>query len=103
MSIGHLTYRPGDMIPVNIELFNKFEMYRGNRSQAQTIRDILCAALSVRLSKTDLSYGHIKKINPRIEMALEKERNKRGISKRETVRQLLSEHLEGYGKCQMGV
>jgi len=70
-------------------------MYRGNRSQAQTIRDILCMALSVQLSKTDLSYGHIKKINPRIEVALEKERSKRGISKRETVRQLLSEHLEG--------
>jgi hypothetical protein len=42
MSIGHLAYRPGDMIPVNIDLFNRFEMYRGNRSQAQTIRDILC-------------------------------------------------------------
>jgi hypothetical protein len=96
MSVGHLTYRPGDMIPVNIELFNKFESYRGDRSQAQTIRDILCTALSVQLSKTDLSYGHIKKINPRIEMALEKERNKRGISKREMVRQLVSEHLEGY-------
>jgi len=95
MSIGHLAYRPGDMIPVNIDLFNKFEMYRGNRSQAQTIRDILCVALSVQLSKTDLSYGHIKKINPRIEVALEKERSKRGISKRETVRQLLSEYLEG--------
>jgi hypothetical protein len=95
MSIGHLAYRPGDMIPVNIDLFNRFEMYRGNRSQAQTIRDILCMALSVQLSKTDLSYGHIKKINPRIEVALEKERSKRGISKRETVRQLLSEHLEG--------
>lgn len=95
MSIGHLAYRPGDIISVNIDLFNKFEMYRGNRSQAQTIRDILCTALSVQLSKTDLSYGHIKKINPRIEMALEKERSKRGISKRETVRQLLSEHLEG--------
>jgi len=95
MSIGHLAYRPGDMIPVNIDLFNRFEMYRGNRSQAQTIRDILCVALSVQLSKTDLSYGHIKKINPRIEVALEKERSKRGISKRETVRQLLSEHLEG--------
>ena len=96
MSVGHLTYRPGDMIPVNIELFNKFESFRGDRSQAQTIRDILCTALSVQLSKTDLSYGHIKKINPRIEMALEKERNKRGISKREMVRQLVSEHLEGY-------
>lgn len=95
MSIGHLTYRPGNMIPVNIDLFNKFEVYRGNRSQAQTIRDILCATLSVQLSKTDLSYGHIKKINLRIEVALEKERSKRGISKRETVRQLLSEHLEG--------
>jgi hypothetical protein len=91
MSFGHLTYRPGDMIPINIDLFNKFEIYRGNRSQAQTIRGILCAALSVQLSKTDLSYGHIKKINPRIEMA----RTQRGISKRETVRQLLSEHLEG--------
>lgn len=95
MSIGHLTYRPGNMIPVNIDRFNKFEVYRGNRSQAQTIRDILCAALSVQLSKTDLSYGHIKKINPWIEMALEKKRSKRGISKRETVRQLLNEHLEG--------
>jgi hypothetical protein len=96
LSVGHLTYRSGDMIPVNIELFNKLEVYRKNRSQAQTLRDILCEALSVRLSKTDLSYGHIKKINPRIEMALEKERSKRGISKRETVRQLVSEHLEGY-------
>jgi hypothetical protein len=96
MSVGHLAYRPGDMIPIDTELFNKFEIYRDNRSQAQTIRDILCAALNVRLSKKDLSYGHIKKINPRIEMALEKERSKRGISKRETVRQLLSEHLEGY-------
>jgi len=96
MSVRHLTYRPGDMIPINVELFNKFETYRDNRSQAQTIRDILCAALCVRLSKTDLSYGHIKKINTRIEMALERERSKRGISKRETVRQLVSEHLEGY-------
>ena len=95
MSIGFLIYQPGNMIPVNLELFNKFEIYRDNRSQAQTIRDILCMALSVQLSKTDLSYGHIKKINPRIEVALEKERSKRGISKRETVRQLLSEHLEG--------
>jgi hypothetical protein len=96
LSVGHLTYRSGDMIPVNIELFNKLEVYRKNRSQAQTLRDILCEALCVRLSKTDLSYGHIKKINPRIEMALEKERSKRGISKRETVRQLVSEHLEGH-------
>jgi hypothetical protein len=29
-------------------------------------------------------------------MALEKERSKRGKSKRETIRQLVSEHLEGY-------
>jgi hypothetical protein len=101
MSVGYLTYRPGDMIPVNKELFNKFEIYRDNRSQAQTIRDILCAALGVQLSKIDLSYGHIQKINTRIELALEKERSKRGISKRETVRQLVSEQLEGVLKCQM--
>src|SRR5665647_2675794 len=94
MSVGYLTYRPGDMIPVNEELLNKFEIYRDNRSQAQTIRDILCVALGVQLSKIDLSYGHVQKINTRIEMALEKERSKRGISKRETVRQLVSEHLE---------
>ena len=94
MSVGYLTYRPGDMIPVNNELLNKFEIYRDNRSQAQTIRDILCAALGVHLSKIDLSYGHVQKISTRIEMALEKERSKRGISKRETVRQLVSEQLE---------
>jgi hypothetical protein len=96
MSVGYLTYRPGNMIPVNMELFKKFEAYRDNRSQAQTIRDILCTALGVQLSKIDLSYGHIQKINTRIEIALEKERNKRRISKRETVRQLVSEHLEGH-------
>jgi hypothetical protein len=96
MSVGCLTYRPGDKIPVNEELLNKFEIHRGNRSQAQTIRDILCEALGVQLSKTELSYGHVQKINTRIEMALEKERSKRRISKRETIRQLVSEHLEGY-------
>ena len=93
MSIGYLIYRPGDMIPVSDILLNKFVGYRGNRSQAQTIRDILCSELGVQLSKIDLSYGHIQKINTRIEMALEKERSKRGISKRETFRQLVSEHL----------
>jgi hypothetical protein len=100
MSVGYLTYRPGNMIPVNEELLNKFEMYRDNRSQAQTIRDILCVALGVQLSKIDLSYGHVQKINTRIEMALEKERSKRGISKRETVRQLVSEHLESMNGIQ---
>ncbi len=94
MSVGYLTYRPGDMIPVNNELLNKFEIYRDNRSQAQTIRNILCAALGVHLSKIDLSYGHVQKISTRIEVALEKERSKRGISKRETVRQLVSEQLD---------
>jgi hypothetical protein len=94
MSFGHLTYRPGDMIPVNEELLNKFESYRGNRPQAQAMRDILCAALDVQLSRIDLSYGHIQKINTRIAIALEKERNKRSLSKRETVRQLVSEHLD---------
>ena len=94
MSVGHLTYRPGDIIPVNEELFNKFESYRGDRSQAQTMREILCEALGVQLSRIDLSYGHIQKINARISTALEKERNKRRISKRETVRQLISEQLE---------
>jgi hypothetical protein len=94
MSVGYLTYRPGDMIPVNSELLSKFEMYRGNRSQAHTIRDLLCAALSVQLSKIDLSHGHVQKINTKIEMALEKERSKRGTSKRETVRQLVSEQLD---------
>ncbi|MDR7666907.1 hypothetical protein RG963_14190 [Methanosarcina sp. Z-7115] len=94
MSVGYLTYRPGDMIPVNKELLNKFETHRDNRSQAHTIRDILCAALGVQLSKIDLSYGHVRKINTRIEMALEKERSKRGISKREMVRQLVSEQLD---------
>lgn len=94
MSVGWLTYRSGDKIPVNDEILNKFEMYRDNRSQAQAIRDILCEALGMQLSKVDLSYGHVQKINTRIEMALEKEKSKRGVSKRETVRQLLSEHLE---------
>jgi hypothetical protein len=96
MSIGFLIYQPGDMIPVNLELFNKFEIYRDNRSQAQTIRDILCMTLGIQLSKTELSYGHIKKISPRIEEALKKERSSRGISKRETIRQLVNEYLEGY-------
>ena len=95
MSDEYLTYRPGDMIPINEELLNKFEIYKDNRSQAQTIRDILCAALGVQLSKIDLSYGHVQKINTRIEMALDKESSKRGISKRETIRQLVSEQLEG--------
>lgn len=94
MSVGHLTYRPGEMIPVNEELFNKFEIYRGNRSQAQTMRDILCAALGVQLSRIELSYGHIQKINTRIAISLERERNKRRISKREIVRQLVSEQLD---------
>lgn len=94
MSVGNLTYRPGDMIPVDEELFTKFEIYRGNRSQAQTMRDILCAALGVQLSRIDLSYGHIQKINTRIATALERERNKRRISKREMVRQLVSEQLD---------
>jgi hypothetical protein len=94
MSSGYLTYRPGDMIPVNEELLDKFETYRGDRSQAQTMRDILCAALGVQLSRIDLSYGHKKKINARIATALEKERNKRRISKRETVRQLVREQLD---------
>ena len=61
MSVGYLIYRPGDMIPVNDKLLNKFEKYRDNRSQAQTIRDILCSELGVQLSKIDLSYGHIQK------------------------------------------
>ena len=96
MSVRYLTYRPGDRVPVNEELLIKFKIYKDNRPQAQTIRDILCEALGVQLSKTELSYGHVQKINTRIEKALEKERSKRGISKRETIRQLVSEHLEGY-------
>ena len=96
MSVRYLTYRPGDRVPINEELLIKFKIYKDNRPQAQIIRDILCASLGVQLSKTELSYGHVQKINKRIEMALEKERSKRGISKRETIRQLVSEHLEGY-------
>jgi hypothetical protein len=98
MKVGYLTYRPGDKIPVSDELLNKFEIFRDNKSQAQTIRNILCMALDVQLSKIELSYGHTQKINAKIEMALEKERSKRGTSKRETVRQLIREQLENiYG------
>lgn len=96
MSVRYLTYRPGDRIPVNEELLIKFKIYKDNRPQAQIIRNIICEALGVHLSKVELSYSHIKKINAKINMALEKESSKRGVSKRETVRQLVSEHLEGY-------
>jgi hypothetical protein len=96
MPVRYLTYRPGDRIPVNEELLIKFKIYKDNRPQAQIIRDIICEALGVQLSKVELSYGHINKINTKIDIALEKESSKRGVSKRETVRQLVSEHLEGY-------
>jgi hypothetical protein len=92
-AIGYLNHYVE--IPVDEELSIKFEKHRDNRSHAQAMRDILCAALGVQLSKIDLSYGHIQKINTRIEIALEKERSRRRTSKRETVRQLVSEHLEG--------
>ena len=81
-------------IPVDEGLSNKFEKYRENRSQAQAMRDILCAALGIQLSKIDLSWGHTRKVDARIEKALQKEIVKRKASKSETVRQLVREQLE---------
>ena len=94
MTVRYLIYLAAQEIPVDKELYYKFDRHRGYRSHAQTMRDIMCTALGVQLSKIDLSYGHVQKISTRIEMALEKERSKRGISKRETVRQLVSEQLD---------
>lgn len=82
-------------IPVDKELSDKFEKYSGNRSHAQTMRTILCAALGIQLSKIDLSWGHTKKVDARIERALKRETVKRKASKSETVRQLVKEQLEG--------
>jgi hypothetical protein len=81
-------------IPVDEGLSNKFEKYRDNRSQAQAMRDILCAALGIQLSKIDLSWGHTRKADAKIEKALQKERVMRKKSKSETVRQLVREQLE---------
>jgi hypothetical protein len=81
-------------IPVDEELSDKFEKYRNNRSQAQVMRDILCSALGIKLSKIDLSWGHTHKVDAKIEKALQIERVKRKVSKSETVRQLVREHLE---------
>jgi hypothetical protein len=93
MTVRYLIYLAAQEIPVDKELYYKFDRHRGYRSHAQTMRDIMCTALGVQLSKIDLSYGHIQKINTMIELTLEKERSKRGISKRETIRQLVSEQL----------
>jgi hypothetical protein len=82
-------------IPVDEELSTKFEKYRDNRSHAKTMRDILCAALGIQLSKIDLSWGHTQKVDARIERALQKEVVKRKASKSETVRQLVREQLKG--------
>jgi hypothetical protein len=82
-------------IPVDEKLSDKFEKHRENRSHAQTMRDILCAALGIRLSKIDLSWGHAQKVDARIEKALKKEIIKRKVSKSETVRQLVKEQLDG--------
>lgn len=82
-------------IPVDKELSDKFEKYSNNRSHAQAMRDILCAALGIKLSKIDLSWGHTQKVDARIEKALQKEISKRKVSKSETVRQLVREQLEG--------
>ena len=81
-------------IPVDEELSNKFEKYRGNRSQAKAMQEILCAALGIQLSKIDLSWGHTQKVDARIERALQKEVI-RQASKSETVRQLVREQLKG--------
>jgi hypothetical protein len=81
-------------IPVDKELSDKFEKYSDNRSHAQTMRNILCAALGIQLSKIDLSWGHTQKVDARIEKALRKETVKRKVSKSETVRQLVREQLE---------
>ena len=92
-AIGYLKHYVD--IPVDEELFYKFEEYRDNRSHAQTMRNILCAALGIQLSKIDLSWGHAQKVDARVEKALRKEIVKRKASKSETVRQLVREHLEG--------
>jgi hypothetical protein len=81
-------------IPVDKELSDKFEKYSDNRNHAQTMRNILCAALGIQLSKIDLSWGHTQKVDARIEKALSRETVKRKVSKRETVRQLVREQLE---------
>lgn len=91
-AIGYLKHNVE--IPVNEELSNKFEKHRDNRSQAQTMRDILCAALGIQLSKIDLSWGHTNKVDAKIDKALQKERVKRKASKSETVRQLVREQLD---------
>jgi hypothetical protein len=84
-------------IPVDEELFDKFEKCRDNRSHAQTMRNILCAALGIQLSKIDLSWGHAQKVDARIEKALKREIVKRQVSKSETVRQLVREQLDIMG------
>jgi hypothetical protein len=81
-------------IPVDKELSDKFEKYNDNRNHAQAMRNILCAALSIQLSKIDLSWGHTQKVDARIEKALKRETIKRKASKSETVRQLVREQLE---------
>ena len=91
-AIGYLNHYVE--IPVDNELSNKFEKHRDNRSHAQAMRDILCAALGIQLSKIDLSWGHTRKVDARIEKALQKETVKRKASKSETVRQLVREQLE---------
>ena len=91
-SIGYLKHYVE--IPVDKELSDKFEKYSDNLSHAQTMRNILCAALGIQLSKIDLSWGHTQKVDARIERALKKEIVKRKASKSETVRQLVREQLE---------
>lgn len=82
-------------IPVDKELSDKFEKYSDNQSHAQSMRNLLCAALGIQLSKIDLSWGHTQKVDARIERALRKETVKRKATKSETVRQLVREQLDG--------
>jgi hypothetical protein len=92
LAISYLKYNVE--IPVDKELSNKFEKFQDNRSRAQTMREILCTALGIQLSKIDLSWGHAQKVDARIEKELQKEVVKRNASKNETVRQLVREQLD---------
>lgn len=81
-------------IQTDNELSDKFKKYSDKRNHAQAMRNILCVALGIQLSKIDLSWGHTQKIDARIEKALRRETVKRKASKSETVRQLVREQLE---------